>query len=255
MYEIILIRGQYRGKLMTSKISSREEEILIGTILGDAHLARLKSGARLEMMHSEKQKEYLVWKYEELKRFTKCDLCFVTIRDSRNGHVYREWKYSGCVHEAITCLHNLFYKNKKNKRKIVPENINSILTSPLSLAVWFMDDGGRRNDSYGHFLNTLAFTDDEHELLLDCLRTNFDLECRLHWIQDGYRIFIPRKETERFCSIVHPHIVPSMQYKLSFNPVTTSYARLDRARDRGKTYIRSPYNTLASRSRNIEMKV
>ena len=237
---------------MTSKISSREEEILIGTILGDAHLARLKTGARLEMMHSEKQKEYLVWKHQELKRFTLSEPRLIHMHDKRNGKVYREWQYGGRVHEAITKLHALFYKNK---RKIIPKNINSILKSPLSLAVWFMDDGGRRNDSYGHFLNTLAFTDEEHKLLLKCLRKNFSLECRLHWVQDGYRIYIPRKETERFCSIVHPHVIPSMQYKLSFNPVTTSYARLDRARYRGKTYVRGPYHTLASRSRNIEMKV
>ena len=237
---------------MTSKISSREEEILIGTILGDGHLRMLKTGARLEMMHSEKQKEYLVWKYEELKRFTLSGPRLIHMHDSRNGKVYREWQYTGRVQEDITRLQNVFYKNK---RKIIPKNINSILKSPLSLAVWFMDDGGRRNDSYGHFLNTLAFTDDEHELLLDCLRTNFSLECRLHWVQDGYRIYIPRKETERFCTIVHPHVIPSMQYKLSFNPVTTSYARLDRARYRGKTYVRGPYHTLASRSRNVEMKV
>lgn len=236
---------------MTNEISSREIEILIGAILGDAHLARLKTGARLEMMHSEKQKEYLMWKYRELKRFTLSVPREVTIRDSRSDSEYREWKYTGCIHEEITHLRGLFYRDN---RKIVPEEIESLL-SPLGLAVWFMDDGGRRNDSFGLFLNTLSFTRDEHDLLLDCLRNIFSLECRVHWVQDGYRIYIPSKEAERFCTLVHPHMIPAMYYKLSFNPVTTSFARLDRARDRDRTYVRGPYNTLVSRARNHGIKV
>ena len=95
-----------------------------------------------------------------------------------------------------------------------------------------MDDGGRRNDCYGLFLNTLSFNKPEHERLRKCLRNNFSLDSRLHWVSDGYRIYIPSKEAKHFCELVHPFIIPSMRYKLSFNPVTTSFARLDRARDR-----------------------
>lgn len=45
---------------MTVEVSSREKEIIIGTILGDAHVAMLKTAARLEITHSEKQKEYVL---------------------------------------------------------------------------------------------------------------------------------------------------------------------------------------------------
>lgn len=123
----------------------------------------------------------------------------------------------------------MFYRNKV---KFIPENICQILKSPLSLAVWFMDDGGRRNDSYGLFLNTLSFTKREQEMLIECLKRYFSLESRIHWVQDGYRIYIPSKESEKFCRTVYPYMIPSMYYKLSFDPVTTSFARLDRARDR-----------------------
>jgi hypothetical protein len=95
-----------------------------------------------------------------------------------------------------------------------------------------MDDGGRRNDCYGLFLNTLSFTKTEHILLQLCLRNNFSLYSRLHWIQDGFRLYIPSSDAKRFCEIVHPYMIPDMQYKLSYDPVTTSFARLDRARDR-----------------------
>ncbi len=214
---------------MTEEISSREKEILIGTILGDAHIAMLKTAARLEVTHSEKQKEYVLWKHAEFRRFTQASPRLVLIEDARYGKTYRQWRFNTGVQQWCTTLHRIFYKNKV---KIVPKNISTLLTSPLSLAVWFMDDGGRRNDSYGLFLNTLSFTLPEHELLQRCLKKNFSLETRVHWIQDGYRLYIPSKCAKHFCELVYPHLIPLMRYKLSFNPVTTSFARLDRARDR-----------------------
>ena len=212
-------------------ISSREKAIIIGTILGDAHIAMLKSGARLEVAHSEKQKQYLFWKHRELKNFISSDPSRVEIVDSRYKKTYLQWRFRTRVHEYFTELHKIFYHRKK---KILPNTICSLLNSPLSLAVLFMDDGGRRNDSYGLFLNTLSFTKDENGALSECLKDNFSLDSRLHWVQDGYRLYIPSKDAKHFCEIIYPHIVPSMRYKLSYNPVTTSFARLDRARDRGK---------------------
>lgn len=214
---------------MTSEISSREKEILIGTILGDAHIAMLKTAARLEITHSEKQKEYVLWKHTEFKRLTRAMPRLVKIEDARYGKTYRQWRFATSAADWCTALHRIFYRERI---KIVPENISDLLTSSLGLAVWFMDDGGRRNDSYGLFLNTLSFTLPEHELLRACLRKNFSLETRVHWIQDGYRLYIPSKCAKHFCELVYPHLIPLMHYKLSFNPVTTSFARLDRARDR-----------------------
>ena len=48
-------------------LSSRQKEILIGTILGDGHLERNGNGVRLRVDHGMHQAEYLKWKYEEFK--------------------------------------------------------------------------------------------------------------------------------------------------------------------------------------------
>lgn len=215
--------------MTTNEVSSREKEIIVGTILGDAHLARLRSGARLEIGHSKRQKDYLRWKYKELSKYVSTRPHCIKSFDSRYEKTYIRWRFNTKVAPFLTELHELFYPRGK---KIIPPTISSVLTSPLSLAVWFMDDGGRRNDCYGHFLNTLSFTKQEHELLRECLHKNFSLDCRIHWIQDGYRLYIPTKDARLLCEIIYPFVIPSMRYKLSFNPVTTSFARLDRARDR-----------------------
>lgn len=209
---------------------SREKDIILGTVLGDGHIAMLKTGARLELTHSNKQKAYLFWKHQQLRRIAPSKPYRVETFDSRYQKGYIRWRLNTKVNKFFAELRNLFYL--PSGRKIVPNSIGKILKSPLSLAVWFMDDGGRRNDCYGLFLNTLSFTRSEHEILRNCLKQNFALDCRIHWVQDGYRLYIPSKDSKRFCELVYPHIIPPLSYKLPYNPVTTSFARLDRARDR-----------------------
>ena len=212
-------------------VSVREKSIILGTVLGDAHLSMLKTGARLEVGHSQEQKQYLFWKYQELKRFSQAKPHFIEFFDKRYNKNYFRWKFNTKVDDFFSELHCKFYKNKK---KIVPKEIFSLIKDPLTLAVWFMDDGGRRNDCFGLFINSLSFTKRENEILAECLRKNFFLNSRLHWVKDGYRLYIPSKYAKKFCELVYPYIIPEMRYKLSYNPVTTSFARLDRARDRGK---------------------
>lgn len=207
----------------------REKDIIVGTILGDAHIAMLKTNARLEIVHSEKQKKYVFWKWHELQKWLLGKPFNLIISDSRYHKKYSQWRFRTKASKVFTEFHQMFYKKGK---KIIPHNIKDILKSPLMLAVWFMDDGGRRNDSYGLFLNTLSFTKTENNILRKCLKINFSLESSLHWIQDGFRIYIPSKDAKHFCELVYPYILPSMRYKLSYNPVTTSFAQLDRARDR-----------------------
>ena len=190
---------------MTMKISSREKEIILGTILGDGHLAMLKTDARLEVGHSHKQKDYVLWKYKELPNIVGAKPHKILIDDVRYGKTWEQWRFSTKINSELSKFHTMFYKGKK---KIIPKNIGLFLTSPLSLAIWFMDDGGRRNDSYGLFLNTLSFTKREHLTLIKVLKENFSLESRMHWIQDGYRIYIPSKEAQKFCTLVYPYTLP-----------------------------------------------
>ena len=212
-----------------TKVTKEEHNILVGTILGDAHVRKLKQESRIEFAHSVAQKEYLFWKYEKLRKWCGTAPNLVKFRDQRYKKEYLQWRFRTLTYGVFSDFRKMFYRGNI---KVVPKNISKILTSPLSLAVWFMDDGGRRNDSYGLFLNTLSFTKPEHEILQKCLRKNFGIETRIHWISDGHRLYIPSDYAKRFCSIVNSHILDTLRYKLSYNPVTTSFARLDRARDR-----------------------
>jgi len=93
-----------------------------------------------------------------------------------------------------------------------------------------MDDGGRRKDCHGMFLNTLSYSKIEQEKLQKCLVKNFGIETRIHWISDGYRLYIPTNSAKNFCKLISPYIISSMIYKLPYNPVTTESAGIWRMR-------------------------
>jgi len=53
-----------------SKLSFEQKRILVGTLLGDGYLYRDRyNDCYLEIKHSEKQRDYVFWMYENLSNF------------------------------------------------------------------------------------------------------------------------------------------------------------------------------------------
>ena len=91
------------------------------------------------------------------------------------------------------------------------------------LAVWFMDDGSRCRAS-DVYLNTQQFSIHEQKKLLVLLR-KLGVKARLNKDKKYHRIRILKESIEKFNASISPYIIPSMQYKLSYDPVETSLAR------------------------------
>lgn len=190
-----------------------QKDLLIGSILGDACLEPLKTGARAEITHCRKQQEYLEWKFQHLKKIVLTAPKLIKFKDKRINKNRLEWRFRTISHPEIVRLRKIFYKKD---RKIIPENIEKILKSPFSLAVWYMDDGKKRPDCRGAYLDTICFTKNEQKRLIRCLEKNFRIKSRLHWNGDGYHIYIPIESIERFRSLIEKYIIPSMKYKLPY---------------------------------------
>jgi hypothetical protein len=88
------------------------------------------------------------------------------------------------------------------------------LISPLSLAVWYIDDCGRRSDCRSGYLNTNAYSVEDVEILKSCLSMNFRIESKTHFAAGMPRIYIPASQFEVFCDVVRPHVISEMEYKL-----------------------------------------
>ncbi len=190
-------------------LTQLQKSLIIGSILGDGYVRIIpgRKEAFLEINHSIKAKEYVDWKYSVLMNVCKSK---PKERNTNNGRVaYRFFTKQNC---EITNLLNLFYKNGK---KIIPADLelNSII-----LAVWFMDDGS--NSRSNVYFNTQQFSLIDQKRLLHKLR-QIGLKARLNKDKKYYRIRIFKESILKLNQIIDPYIIPSMKYKLSYDPVET----------------------------------
>jgi len=190
-------------------LTQRQREILIGTILGDAHLEKNGRYTRMRVDHYDKHKAYVFWLAHEFSPFSLVPRHIVE-KDKRNGKNYGRWHFSTRSLPVFDEFRALFYKER---RKIISSALVRLLT-PLSLAVWYMDDGFRRRDSKGFYLCTSSFSEAEQKILQHVLHVKFALTTTIHHQHDLGRIFIPSAFADRFNQLVKPYILSIFQYKL-----------------------------------------
>jgi hypothetical protein len=197
---------EIRRKLSLSEI---QRGVLIGTILGDGCLSVNAAGKhyRLKVEQGKDRKEYVFWLYNIFRNWT---LSPPKYQKSR-----RAWRFYTLSHPEITNFRKIFYRDK---RKIIPVNIQKYLIHPISLAVWFMDDGGLESKKKTSTISTHSFSEEENELLIECFRKNFGLKINLNWDGKGFRLYIPMESIKTFKNLVYPYILPSMMYKLPSTP-------------------------------------
>lgn len=195
-----------RRKNLKLVITSHQEEILIGSLLGDAYITHR---GQIQFEQSHHQKEYLFWKKQELETISYKNISLARRFDKRyNSETisYRFW-----TRQFFQSWRPTFYNNGK---KVIPRDIQ---LTPLTLAVWYMDDGCLSDNkciiaSDGFMLEDILFL----QKLLD---SSFAIKssCR-----NGTKLLIKKSSIKRFFSIISPYILPSMRYKIS-DPVTTSH--------------------------------
>ena len=180
-------------------------------MLGDGHLETQNNGKtyRLKVEHSIKQKEYVDWFYQEFKEWilTKPK----KKRKIRNGKLSYNYWVNTLSSGSFRFYAHQFYEGKK---KIIPKLIHRWLT-PLSLAVWFMDDGSIKSKHHrARIINTQGFEKREVLRLIKVLDEKFDLKCKLRKQKEGYQIMILAESADRFAGIVKDHLCSSMKYKI-----------------------------------------
>ncbi len=199
-------------KKVKQKISKRQREIIIGTLLGDGHLETQNHGRtyRLKVEHSAKQKDYTEWLFSELASLCEqSELTHKTRKDGRESYEFRTRSLG-----SLRFYAHQFYDGKK---KVVPKLIHKLLKSPLSLAVWFADDGSRKSLRHKtYILHTLAFTKRDLKLLQNALLQNFTIKSAIHKNRNGFRLYIPSESAQDFTKLIKPYLwqIKSMRDKL-----------------------------------------
>lgn len=198
-------------------MAKRQREVVIGCVMGDAYVqATGKRNARLRLEQGEKQKAYLQWKYEVLRNFMQAPPVFLK---RTNPQWPREYGYYRCQTHASPHFGKLRRWFYRDGRKIVPDNIVTLLKAPQSLAVWYMDDGSLSHRDMMAEIYLSKYTKAELLNLLGALRANFALMPRVKIKKAKYPcLSFDVEQTQRLIQIVQPHIIPSMQYKITSTP-------------------------------------
>lgn len=197
------------------KLTQLQREMIVGVLLGDAHLESQNNGRtyRMKIEQSIAHKDYGLHLYEHFKDWI--------LTPPKERLVVRGCKKSTNIqfqtisHPSLRFYGHQFYPNGV---KMVPKLIHRWL-SPMALTYWFMDDGSiKSKEGKGLILNTQSFSPSDIDRLLLVLRTRYGLLCSPQNKKNGQRqIDISGRSREIFEEIVTPHIVDSMRYKLSRN--------------------------------------
>lgn len=195
-------------------MTHKERAIIVGCVMGDGSLIPTSSGKsfRFSIAHCDEQHAYLQWKFEQLRRWV---LSPPFHRSATNS-----WSFRTMSHSAFTEMERRFYTAR---RKRVPSDIGVDLHNPLTMAVWFMDDGCRYPQ--GSFvINSQSFNAHEHDVLRRALQKRYGISPTLQRDHGHLRLYIPVADARRLAEHLREYVVPSMRYKLD-GPVETSPSR------------------------------
>lgn len=193
-----------KEKKLSLTLTQLQKDFVIGTILGDGCLITSRSGkaACLQVRQKAKYYEFVFWKYEFFKEWITTKPRYDGYNDSA---VFRTFS-----HPDLMEIKKLFYKDNI---KIIPENIKDLLKHPLSLAIWFMDDGnGHKKKPYLR-LSTYAFKEKGNRLLQKCLKENFLLDTVIYQDSKGFYLCFLKDNALKLYKLIMPYVIPCMEYK------------------------------------------
>lgn len=189
------------------------KEILLGLILGDGHLTPFvgqSRQSRMEIKGDNKNLPYLTWLHKKLQPLTVSDL-----KPKKNYHQHRFYTKTT---QELGKLRKLFYPKGQ---KVIPKSITKMLKSPLTLAIWYQDDGTldcRKKNHYNSLFATHCFSFNGCKLLARTLVNNFGLDirvckCRMRG-KLRFRLYIASKSMDKFIGLIKPYINPCFKYKI-----------------------------------------
>ena len=185
----------------------RQQQIIIGSMLGDMGLVMPKLGkhARGCFAHSLAQENYCKWIEQELSNFCSKGV-YKEQYDKRTNKVYKSYYVNMKASEYLTTLYYKFYYNNK---KVIPRDLLYTLDG-LGIAVWFMDDGYKQGNSFG--IATNCFTKEDLEMVKEFFKVKFNINISIH---KDLTIYIKAESKETFVNLIKDYIHPDCLYKLA----------------------------------------
>jgi len=205
--------------MITSFLSDQCKAIILGSVLGDGSLKIYPpyKNARFSFRHSIHQKEYFFWKVEQLKEISGKSDHWLQKADGYGGEKLR---YQSLAIESLSDLYRVTHDG--GRLTIRRRWLNQL--TPLSLAIWWLDDGSLIVNSRRGVFCTDPFALEEQKLLQRYLQVVWNVRVsiaktfRIHGGErrEYYRLWLrSSEELQKFLRIILPHIkVASMLPKV-----------------------------------------
>src|SRR3989344_5814327 len=195
---------EIREKKKDLKLSKRQRELIVGILLGDGHLETQNDGRtyRLKVEHGSAQREYLEWLAKEIQEG------LLSGWDEKGKGEKLVYGFTTVSHPAFRFYGAQFYQNGKKR---IPPLIKKLM-SPLSLAIWFLDDGSSKSSKH----RSLGYNRKDLELVQEALR-HFGIETALHKQRNNsLRLYVPYEGARIIANFVQPILndVPTLAYKV-----------------------------------------
>lgn len=191
------------------KLNNIQSDLVVGSLLGDGHINKRIGEPMFIVSHSEKQKDYLYWKYDILK-----NLC------NKKPSVYDE--YIGYIKGKSCRCKKMYRINTKivtefeyYKNLSIKELINKL--NDFSLSIFMLDDG-----CCDYSLWTLCvakFLDSDKEFFIKTLNEKFGLIPTIMACDNRY-ISFNRRDSDKLTKIILkniPNDLDIIKYKIIYN--------------------------------------
>lgn len=195
-----------------------QEQVILGSILGDGNLTLPRKGvnAWFRVSYKESDGAYLFWKFNNLKSTGLFKEPRLVIKNKEKKESKAFYLSSHC-HPYFTELYSKFYYNG---RKIITPNLLDKVCD-LGLAVFYMDDGTSyyRTRGLGRprvRLSTHNYTKEENEIIRDWIDCKWSIKFRVASHKKKYYLLSLDgwEQSVQFMRIVNPFMVPCMSRKI-----------------------------------------
>lgn len=204
--------------------TQKQKDIIIGSLLGDGSI-KADSGRAFSKTQYIKSKEYIDWHLNELKPFSSkiyevySDKKFTSRNRKTNISVWTKMAKYLAAYKVQTYTHAYFSELRKlwypHGIKIIPKNIK---LSPLSIAIWFCDDGWNLVKNRRAGFCTHSFTIDDVNFIRNELLINFNIKSSLVLCEGEKKqptIGIYGKSYDTLIALISPYIIwDCFKYKI-----------------------------------------
>jgi len=204
------------------ELTDKQKQIIIGSLLGDA--GRGGENSIIKFKQSSSQKEYLMWKFNNLKNIsTDAGVIIESKEDKRYNKINEAYRFFTSANSFVEKCNNMLYKDKKEVSIDYLESLEE-----LGLAVWYMDDGTtdwsyKKRESTEQNITpelkicTDSFSIDSIENMINFLKERFNIDSHFRTHNGNkHRIIINTNSAYDFINIIKPHVIKSMLYKVDY---------------------------------------